>query len=408
MDAKKITESVYCIHADIAEQDSRFEGLWLLPNGVTINSYVIKGEKNALIDIVKDWDGSVDSYKEQLKSIGLTFADFDYIILNHLEPDHTDLIRLVRKENPTAKILATKKGIKMVEEFFKIPENLQVVSTGDTLDLGNGKVITFYEIPNVHWPETMVTYLECEKVLCSCDAFGSYACIGEKIFADQHSEEKLKFYEEEALRYYSNIIGFFSSAVNKAIDKISPLDIEYICPSHGLIWKGKDWVERVITMYRKFASYNTSGPCEKRVCIVWGSMYGYTQAGIDAMAEVFKAEGVEYSMFRLPETDASFVLGEALRSKALLLAMPTYENKMFPPMAYILSMFERKKIINKKVLRVGNFGWSGGAKREYEALTEKLKWDHLEAYEWKGVLSDEDLEALKAKAKELADIVKQD
>lgn len=156
---------MYCIHADIYARTSRFEGLWILPHGVSINSYIIKGEKTALIDIVRDWDGSLKSYEEQLASIGLSFEKIDYLILNHLEPDHCDIIDYVRFLNPEVAVISTSKGLAMVEKFFKVSGNLRAVKTGDSLDLGGGKVLQFYETPNVHWPETMMTYDPAEKVL---------------------------------------------------------------------------------------------------------------------------------------------------------------------------------------------------------------------------------------------------
>ncbi|MEL3911962.1 FprA family A-type flavoprotein [Treponema pedis] len=404
MQAREIGDSVYCIHADIHERTARFEGLWILPYGVSINSYIIKGEKNALIDIVRDWDGSIESYRSQLSSIGLTFADFDYVILNHLEPDHADLIHLVRRENPEAEIIASAKGIAMVQKFFKINENLRAVKDGDVLDLGGGKVLTFYDTPNIHWPETMMTYDTSDKILFSCDAFGSYGCIGEKIFDTEHTEEELKFFENEALRYYSNIVASFSTFVNKGAAKLDGLEIKIVAPSHGILWKGNPL--RIINLYKKFAGYNTSGEQEKAVCIIWGSMYGYTKAGLDAVIEGIDEAGMPYSIYRIPDVDPTFILGEAYRSAGLVLAMPTYEYKMFPPMAHILDLFERKHFTGKKVLRIGNWGWVGGAKKEYEAAIEKLNWTNLESYEWQGRLGDEDKQILKLRGKELAEMIK--
>ncbi len=404
MKAIEIENSVYCIHADISERTARFEGLWILPYGVSINSYVIKGEKKALIDIVRDWDGSIESYREQLSSIGMTFADFDYIILNHLEPDHADLVRFVRKENPAAQIIASAKGIAMMQKFFKVTENLKAVKDGDVLDLGNEKRLTFYETPNIHWPETMMTYDISEKILFSCDAFGSYGCIGEKIFESGHAEEELRFFENEALRYYSNIVASFSPFVNKGLAKLEPVDIKMIAPSHGLIWNENP--DRIFNLYKKFAGYNTTGPLEKTVCIIWGSMYGYTKAGLDAVIEGINEAGIEYAIYRIPDVDPTFILGEAYRSAGLVLAMPTYEYKMFPPMANILDLFERKHFTGKKTLRIGNWGWSGGAKKEYETAIEKLNWTNFESYEWQGILSKEDMQILKIRGKELAEAVK--
>lgn len=404
MEAKKLTESVYCIHADIHDRTARFEGIWLLPHGVSINSYVVKGEKTALIDIVKDWDGSVDSYRKQLESIGLSFSSFDYVILNHLEPDHADLINLVKEENPKAEILASAKGAALVKNFFKINEGVRAVKDGEVLDLGGGKKLVFYETPNIHWPETMMTYMPAEKILFSCDAFGSYGCIGDKIFDDERSEESLQFYEQETLRYYSNIVAAFSSFVVKAISKLEALDIRCIAPSHGIVWRSN--VPRILSLYKRLAGYNTGGLCEKEICIIWGSMYGYTKRGLDAVIKGIEAEHVPYTIHDIPDTDVSYILGDAYKAAGLVLAMPTYEYKMFPPMAYVLDLFERKHVTGKTVLRIGNWGWVGGAKKEYEQKTAMLKWNHLEQYEWQGKLLEADLRLLEEKGMELARIVK--
>ncbi len=405
MNAKKIADSVYCIHADINDGTSRFEGLWELPHGVSINSYIVKGEKTALIDIVKDWDGSLESFRAQLASLDLDFSSFDYIILNHMEPDHADLINLARQENPSAEVIATAKGIAMVEKFFKITDNLRAVKNGDTLDLGGGKVLTFYETPNIHWPETMMTYLGREKILFSCDAFGSYGCIGDKIFDDERTPRELDFYADEALRYYANIVAGFSLFVNKGLAKLQSLEIGCICPSHGLVWRKNPL--QIINLYKKLASYNTGGAGEKEIYIIWGSMYGYTRAGIDALIAGIESENVPYTMDRVPDTDPAYILANALRAGGIVIAMPTYEYKMFPPMAYILDLFCYKHITNKKALRIGNWGWLGGAKRDYEARTESLKWTHIEPYEWQGKMTAEDAEMLKARGAELARAVKE-
>ena len=404
MKAQQISENIYCIHADICTRTSRFEGIWMLPQGVSINSYIIKGEKTVLIDIVRDWDGSLTSYIEQLASIGLSFEKIDYIILNHLEPDHSDLIEYARSYNPDVEVIATSKGIALVEKFFKVFDNLRAVKNGDTLDIGGGITFQFYETPNIHWPETMMTYMPAEKILFSCDAFGSYGCIGDKIFDDERSEESLQFYEQETLRYYSNIVAAFSSFVLKAISKLETLDICCIAPSHGIIWRSN--VPRILSLYKRLAGYNTGGLCEKEICIIWGSMYGYTKRGLDAVIKGIETEHVPYTIHDIPDTDVSYILGDAYKAAGLVLAMPTYEYKMFPPMAYVLDLFERKHVTGKTVLRIGNWGWVGGAKKEYEQKTATLKWNHLEQYEWQGKLLEADLRLLEEKGMELARIVK--
>lgn len=406
MQAKKITDSVYSIHADIEGPNIRFEGLWLIPNGVSINSYIVKGEKTALIDMVKDWNGSLSSYKEQLQSIGLDFSKFDYIILNHLEPDHLDALGTVYKENPEVEIISTAKGIAMVKNFFKVEGNFRIVKDGEQLELGNGKTLRFYETPNIHWPETMMTYDINEKILFSCDAFGSYRCLGDRIFSDEYTKEELLKFENAALQYYSNIVAGFSSFVNKGIAKLEQIPIDFICPSHGLVYRKN--ADDIINLYKKFAGYNTAGKCEKEICIIWGSMYGYTKNGLDAVIQGVEEENIPYSIHQIPQTDASIILAEAYKSAGLILAMPTYEYKMFPPMAHLLDLFERKHFTNKKVLRIGSWGWVGGAKREYDTVMEKFKWTNIEAFEWQGVLTDNDIEILKKKGKELAALIKAD
>lgn len=403
MRAHTIAENVYVLHADI-KSSTRFEGIWPIPHGVTLNSYLIRGDKTALIDSAKDWAGSIAQYESQLSSVGASFDNIDYLVLNHLEPDHTAFISEIRKKNPSVQIISTSKGISMVRNFFKITDNLREVKTGDTLDLGKGIILDFFETPNIHWPETMMTYDRTNKILFSCDGFGSYGSLGDRVFDDEFTAQEHAFYESESLRYYSNIVASFSTFVLKALEKLKELDIKAVAPSHGIVWRRN--VPEIISRYAKYAGYNTGGACEKEICIIWGSMYGYTKAGLDAVISGIEAEKVPYTIHQVPDTDASFVLSDAYKAAALVLAMPTYEYKMFPPMAHILDLFERKHFSCKKVLRIGSWGWVGGAKKEYDEVTAAFKWTHVEGHEWQGVPSKEDLAVLKEKGRELAKLVK--
>ena len=402
MKAQAITDYIYCVHGDIKSTDL-FEGIWPLPHGVSFNSYLVKGEKTALIDLFGEGQGLEGQFSEALASIGIDFSAIDYLILNHLEPDHTGWLRTFREKNPRAEILSTTKGLSLVGSFYGTDDHQRAVKDGDTLDLGAGKVLTFFEAPNVHWPETMVTWEAASGTLFSCDAFGSYGTLGERVFDDEYDEKEHAFYEEESLRYYSNIVSSFSTFVERAITKLSGLDIKCIAPSHGLIWR-KD-PKRIIDRYQKYASW-AKGPAEKQIAVIWGTMYGNTKAGLEAVIRGIEKEAVPYTMHRVPDEDASYVLAAAYRSSGLVIAMPTYEYAMFPPMAYVLDLFRRKHIFGKKALRIGSWGWVGGAKKEYDAALEKLSWDSAESIEWAGYPKEADLAALEEGGRELARRIK--
>ncbi|QQO10782.1 FprA family A-type flavoprotein [Breznakiella homolactica] len=402
MKAYAISDSVYCLHADVRTND-RFEGIWPIPDGVSLNSYLIRGEKIALVDLIRDWTDAPRQLEEELASIGVKFSDVDYLILNHLEPDHTGWLREFRELSPKAEIIATAKGIKLIEPFYKITQGLREVKDGETLDLGKGMVLQFFETPNVHWPETMMTWEAKSGTLFSCDAFGSFGALGDKVFDDQFSAEEHAFFEKETLRYYANIVSSFSMFVEKAVQKLAGLEIKCIAPSHGMVWRTNP--KKIIDLYVTYAGY-AKGPGEKEIAVIWGSMYGNTKAGVDAVIKGIEAEGVPCSIRRVPDDDVSYVLADAYKSAGLVLAMPTYEYAMFPPMAYAIDILRRKHVFGKQVLRIGSWGWVGGAKKEYEAAIEPLKWNSLESLEWAGHPGDDSLAALTEKGRELARIVK--
>lgn len=402
MKAYPISKTVHVLHADI-ETNDLFEGIWPIPHGVSLNSYLVKGEKTALIDLVRDWTEAPKQLERELASIGVSFKDIDYLVLNHLEPDHTGWLAEFKSLNPKIQILATAKGIELVKSFYKITDGLRSVKTGDTLDLGASTVLHFVETPNVHWPETMVTWEPVSGTLFACDAFGSFGKLGDRVFDDQFNETEHAFFEKESLRYYANIVSSFSPFVEKAVKKLEGLDIKCIAPSHGIVWRKEPM--KIVERYLKYARY-MNGPAEKEIAIIWGSMYGNTHKGLGAVIKGIEAEGVPYSIHRVPNEDVSFVLADAYKSAGIVLAMPTYEYAMFPPMAYVIDILKRKHVHGKTVLRFGSWGWVGGAKKEYEAAIADLKWTSLESQEWAGAPSEADLAALEAKGRELARIAK--
>ncbi len=402
MKAARIADGIYRIGANITNGDL-FEGLWPIPDGVSLNSYIVRGEKTALIDLVRDWDEAPMKIRDQLASIPVDLKSVDYLVLNHLEPDHTGWLGMFRDICPGAEILTTAKGAAMVKSFHGIEDRVRVVGSGDSVDLGGGRRLVFEEIPNVHWPETMVTFEPGSGVLFSCDAFGSFGSVGPEVFDDELGPERHLFFERETLRYYANIVASFSVFVERAIAKLAGLDIRVIAPSHGILWRKNPGL--IIDRYRRYASY-ARGPAEAEVTFVWGSMYGNTERVVDAVMAGLTEGDVPVTVHRVPRDHMSQILASAWKSTGIILGMPTYEYRMFPPMAHVLDDLGRKKVVGKKVFRFGSYGWSGGAAKELAEITAKYSWDFLEPVEFAGAPSPADYQLVKARARELAEIVK--
>lgn len=412
MKAYQISESVFCLHADVYctddfgnnhQNDNLFEGIWPLTKGLSLNSYIVRGDKLALIDLVRDWSQAPKQYEEELNGIGLHFEDFDYLIMNHLEPDHTGWLLEFKKRCPHAEIISTVKGINLIKSFYHIDTKVRAIKDGDTLDLGEDIVLQFFETPNLHWPETMMTWEPKSGTLFTCDAFGSFGALGDRVFDDQFNAEEHCVFEKETLRYFTNVISSFPMFVEKAITKLASINIKCIAPSHGMVWR-KD-PSKIIDLYNKYISYS-KGPGEKEITIVWGTIYGNTKVGLDAVIKGIEAEKVPYSIHQIPIDNISYIVADAHKNAGLVLAMPTFEYAMFPPMAYVIDILKRKHVFGKTVFRLGSWGWVGGAKKEYEAAIEPLNWNSIESVEWQGLPTAETLEILEEKGREIARKIK--
>jgi flavorubredoxin len=224
------------------------------------------------------------------------------------------------------------------------------------------------------------------------------------VFDDELSAERHAFFEKETLRYYANIVASFSGFVEKAIAKLGGLKINIIAPSHGILWREKPQV--IIDRYLRYAAY-AKGPAEAEVTLVWGSMYGNTEKVVDAAVLGLKEGGVPAHVYQASHDDSSRILASAWKSTGLVFGMPTYEYKMFPPVAHIIDELGRKKVFGRKVFRFGSYGWSGGAAKELAEMTAKFNWTFIEPVEFAGCPTDADYELVRARAKELAEIVKQ-
>jgi len=361
-----------------------FEGLWpISQEGVSYNTYLINDEKKALIDLVKSIKS--DDFFDKIDEI-VPVSEIDYVIINHMEPDHTGVLKILHKINPDVTIVGSAKMKEMLKAYYGITENVKVVADGDELDLGTKK-LKFFSTPFVHWPETIMTYETTQKILFTCDAFGGYGALRGAIFDDEY--EDLAFYKKEALRYYVNIVSNFSNPVLKAIDKVAGVDIDIIAPSHGLIWR--DRPEQIVSLYKKWAGY-ASGPCETGVTLLYGSMYGNTESVMNAVSQGIAAADVPVEIFDVARTDSSYILPSLWVNSGVLVGAPTYEGKMFPAMTQVLTMASIKHIRNKETAYFGSFGWSKGALREMEALVSKMKWTMNDPYEFHGGVSREVLQ----------------
>jgi len=402
MHVSKVTDGIYQLSINI--ENMLFEGLWEIPNGVSLNSFIVKGEKTAIIDGVCGWDGVPEHFHSLLKKLDVELTSVDYVIVNHMEPDHSGWIEDLKQINPDIKIFCSKKAAPMLDAFFDHTENITIVGDGDSLDLG-GHVLEFYEIPNVHWPDTMATFDRTTGTLFSCDAFGSYGTVDENNYDDLLSEEKLQWYEEEAVRYYANIVAAFSPFVTKAINKCGGLPIKIIAPGHGIVWR-KDPM-RIVNDYIRYVECQKN-PARKEVTIIWGSMYGMTEKGVNHMVDYLKKyQDLKVHVHQVPQTDWGQLLKSTWTSSGVILAMPTYEYKMFPPMAAALEELGKKKVLNRHAFRIGSYGWSGGAQKELDYITEKLRmqWSFVEPVEFMGAPTAEDLKMIEGRLDELVEVI---
>jgi len=380
--------------------DILFEGIWELANGVTLNSYIVKGEKTAIIDGVIGWDGVPETLYDNLKEIGIAPDDIDYLIVSHMEPDHSGWIESFKKLNDSLTIICTDKAAKLVSSFYGNNVKISVVKEGDTLDLGKGKILSFHPVPNVHWPDTMYTYELSTKTLFSCDMYGAFGKMGEHHFDDEMTNDEIDFFEMEGIRYFSNVMATFTTAVKKAIQKTEEMDINLIAPGHGPLYRKAP--EKIIDDYKRFCQY-AAGSGKNEISILWGSMYGMTEKAVNFAESVLKREGIKVNKLKMPLESESEMVATVFKSAGIIIAAPTYEYKMFPPVAAAIDELGRKKISGKAAFRLGSYGWSGGAEKELKEIIERnnMKWDFVETVEFEGSPKAEDLNNIESGVLEL-------
>ena len=340
-----------------------FEGLWPLPLGVSYNSYLIVDKSVVLIDTVDHC--YTDLFFEKIKNI-LGERPIDYLVVNHMEPDHSASISDLCHVYPNIKIIGNSKTIGMIEGFYGIFDKFHEVKDGDRLSLGE-KNLAFYMTPMVHWPETMMTYCEDDKILFSGDAFGCFGTLDGGIIDYQMNTEK---YWDEMFRYYSNIVGKYGAPVQKALAKLSGIDIQMICSTHGPIWKEE--IQKVISIYNKLSLYEG----EEGVVIAYGSMYGNTERMAEIIAQELAVQGIKnIVMHNVSKSDMSYVLRDIFKYKGLIIGSPTYTNELFPNIESLISKLENRDMKNRIFGYFGSFSWAGAAVKRLSAFAERIKWD---------------------------------
>ena len=340
----------------------KFENMLPLPYGVSYNSYLITDEKTALVDTVDVCYGEVfiDKIKSQLgdKSV-------DYLIINHMEPDHSGSISLIRKYYPNMTIVGNKKTLEMLEGYYGIDDNTLEISDGEVLSLGKHK-LQFHFTPMVHWPETMMTYDETENVLFSGDAFGCFGTLDGGVMDTEMNVDK---YWDEMIRYYANIVGKYGAPVQKALQKLTPLDIKIICSTHGPVWK--EYVSKAVDIYDRMSRYEG----KEGAVVVYGSMYGNTERMAEAVAQGLTMGGIKnVILHNVSKSDASVILRDIFKYKGLVLGSPTYSNELYPEIDSLLKKMEIRGIKKRDFAYFGSFTWAGIANKKLAEFGEKMKW----------------------------------
>ncbi len=340
-----------------------FENMFPLPNGVAYNSYLITDDKTALIDTV---DRSIsDLYLENVTHV-LNGRTLDYLVINHMEPDHCANIEEIARRYPKVKIIGNKKTYQFIEQFYAmdLKANYQEVKEGEELSLGS-TTLRFYTAPMVHWPEVMVTYELTNGILFSADAFGSFGANAGNIFADEIDEKDV----DEARRYYANIVGRYGSQVQALFKKLVGLEINMICALHGLIWRQQD-IPFIMDKYDKWSRYE---PEKKGVVLVYASMYGNTENVMNALANKLALRGVrDMKMYDVSKTHPSYIISDLWKYSHMVLGSPTYNMHLYFVMDSLLKDISVLGLKDRKVSIIGNHSWASAAMKTMTTHIEAM------------------------------------
>ena len=395
---KKITEDMYWIGASDRRLEL-FENVYPIPKGVSYNSYVILDEKTVLLDTV---DHSVCSqFLENLEHV-LDGRTLDYIIVNHMEPDHCASLAEVVIRYPEVKFVGNAKTFTMMKQFFEfdVDSRAHIVKEGDTFETGH-HTLNFVMAPMVHWPEVMVTYDTTDKILFSADAFGTFGAINGNLFADEIEFEHK--WLDDARRYYTNIVGKYGAQVQALLKKASNVEIGMICPLHGPVWRSN--LNFIIEKYNLWSRYE---PEEKGVMIAYASMYGNTENMAEILAVMLAEAGVKnIHMHNISKTHVSELISDSFKYSHIVLASPTYNNGIYPLMDNYLEDMKALSLQNRTIAVLGNGSWAPQATKLISAKIKEMKNMRLleASVTIKSSLKEAQLEELNSLSRQIAEEV---
>lgn len=361
---RKVTDDIVWVGCN-DRRLTLFENLFPIPRGVSYNSYLVMDEKVTLLDTVDVC--ALQQFMENIDYV-LDGKEIDYLIVQHMEPDHGAGIQEMMCRFPNMKIVANAKTIQMIGQFFDLPQEDRVVlvKEGDTLTTGT-HTFRFVMAPMVHWPEVMVTYEESEKVLFSADAFGTFGALNGNIFSDE-----LEFDKEwlaDTRRYYANIVGKYGMQTQALLKKAAGLDIQLICSLHGPIWREN--LSYIIDKYDKWSKYE---PEDKEVVMIYGSVYGHTEQAVDALAGKLAEKGIRHiAVYDVSKTHVSELIAEIFRASHIVIACATYNGGIYPPMENLLNDMKALSVQKRTVALMDNGTWAPTAGKQIVKKLEEMK-----------------------------------
>ena len=361
---RKVTDDIVWVGCN-DRRLTLFENLFPIPRGVSYNSYLVMDEKVTLLDTVDVC--ALQQFMENIDYV-LDGKEIDYLIVQHMEPDHGAGIQEMMRRFPNMKIVANAKTIQMIGQFFDLPQEDRVVlvKEGDTLTTGT-HTFRFVMAPMVHWPEVMVTYEESEKVLLSADAFGTFGALNGNIFSDE-----LEFDKEwlaDTRRYYANIVGKYGMQTQALLKKAAGLDIQLICSLHGPIWREN--LSYIIDKYDKWSKYE---PEDKEVVMIYGSVYGHTEQAVDALAGKLAEKGIRHiAVYDVSKTHVSELIAEIFRASHIVIACATYNGGIYPPMENLLNDMKALSVQKRTVALMDNGTWAPTAGKQIVKKLEEMK-----------------------------------